>query len=147
MDLKELEKLIKLFEASKITILELDENEKKIKLSKNKNDIIIGNNSQEATTISSDKVEANAIEDAPIAIDGTVVKSPLVGTYHEAPYKDANPFVKTGDKVKKGEKLCIIEAMKVMNEITAPCDGTIKKIYASDGEMVEYGKELFVIGD
>ncbi len=147
MDLKELEKLIKLFEASKITILELDENGTKIKLSKNKNDIIIGNNSQEATTISSDKVEANAIEDAPIAIDGTVVKSPLVGTYHEAPYKDANPFVKTGDKVKKGEKLCIIEAMKVMNEITAPCDGTIKKIYASDGEMVEYGKELFVIGD
>ena len=147
MDLKELEKLIKLFEASKITILELEENGTKIKLSKNKNDIIIGNNSQEATTISSDKVEANAIEDAPVAIDGTVVKSPLVGTYHEAPYKDANPFVKTGDKVKKGEKLCIIEAMKVMNEITAPCDGTIKKIYASDGEMVEYGKELFVIGD
>jgi len=147
MDLKELEKLIKLFEASKITILELDENGTKIKLSKNKNDIIIGNNSQEATTISSDKAEANAIDDAPVAIDGTVVKSPLVGTYHEAPYKDANPFVKTGDKVKKGEKLCIIEAMKVMNEITAPCDGTIKKIYASDGEMVEYGKELFVIGD
>ena len=145
MDLKELEKLIKLFEASKITILELDENGTKIKLSKNKNDIIIGNNTNNAceNVISTEeKQEAVAPQ-----VTGTVVKSPLVGTFHEAPYKDAAPFVKVGDKVKKGEKLCIIEAMKVMNEITAPVSGVIKTIYATNGEMVEYGKELFVIGD
>ncbi len=147
MDLKELEKLIKLFEASKITILELDENGTKIKLSKNKNDIIIGNNSQSSEVLNTAPVQASENEAEAIDIKGTVVKSPLVGTYHEAPYKDASPFVKVGDKVKKGEKLCIIEAMKVMNEITAPADGVIKKIYASDGDMVEYGKELFVIGD
>ena len=75
------------------------------------------------------------------------IKSPLVGTYHQAPYAEAKPFVSIGSKVKKGDKLCIVEAMKVMNEITSPRDGTIKKILCSEGSMVEFDQELFVIGD
>ena len=75
------------------------------------------------------------------------VTSPLVGTFHNAPYKDAKPFVSVGTKVKKGDKLCIIEAMKVMNEITSPYDGIVKEILVNDNDVVDFGKKLFVIGD
>ena len=75
------------------------------------------------------------------------VTSPLVGTFHSAPSVGGKPFVTEGSKVNKGDKLCIIEAMKVMNEITAKESGTIKKILVSDNQMVEYGQKLFIIGD
>ncbi len=75
------------------------------------------------------------------------VTSPLVGTFHCAPTPNGKPFVTEGAKVNKGDKLCIIEAMKVMNEITAKEAGTIKKILVSDNQMVEYGQKLFIIGD
>ena len=76
-----------------------------------------------------------------------IVKAPLVGTFYKAPSADAKPFVTVGSTVKKGDKLCIIEAMKVMNEITSPCDGVVKEILAENEKMVEYGQKLFVIGD
>ena len=78
---------------------------------------------------------------------GHEITAPLVGTFHQAPYKDAKPFVALGQKVKKGQKLCIIEAMKVMNEITSPYDGTILEILAKENDVVEFGKPLFLIGD
>ena len=75
------------------------------------------------------------------------VTSPLVGTFHSSQTVNGKPFVTEGSKVNKGDKLCIIEAMKVMNEITAKESGTIKKILVSDNQMVEYGQKLFIIGD
>lgn len=76
---------------------------------------------------------------------GNVVKSPMVGTFYIKPSPTANPYVEVGKKVKKGDILCIIEAMKLMNEIECEYDGTINEIYVKDGEPVEYGKELFSI--
>ena len=73
------------------------------------------------------------------------VESPIVGTFYRKPSPDAEPFVKEGDRVKKGSTLCIIEAMKVMNEIDAPFDGVIEKILPSEGEVVEFGEVLFLI--
>jgi acetyl-CoA carboxylase biotin carboxyl carrier protein len=73
------------------------------------------------------------------------VESPIVGTFYRRPSPDSKPFVKEGDSVTKGETLCIVEAMKLMNEIESPCGGKIEKIYLSDGEVVEYGEVLFVI--
>ncbi len=77
--------------------------------------------------------------------DGDVVKSPIVGTFYEAPSPDADAFVKEGDKVNKGDTLCIIEAMKIMNEIDAEYSGTIQKIIAKDGQPVEFDQPLFII--
>ncbi|MBR0491529.1 MAG: acetyl-CoA carboxylase biotin carboxyl carrier protein [Clostridia bacterium] len=77
--------------------------------------------------------------------NGNVVKSPMVGTFYSKPSPDAEPFVEVGQVVKKGQTLCIIEAMKLMNEIESEFDGKVKEILVSDGEAVEYGKPLFII--
>ena len=73
------------------------------------------------------------------------VKSPIVGVFYAAPAENADPYVKVGDTVRKGQTLCIIEAMKLMNEITAEEDGVISKICVANGKVVEYGTELFQI--
>ena len=78
-------------------------------------------------------------------LDGNVVKSPLVCTFYNAPSPDAEPYVKVGDTVKKGQVLAIVEAMKLMNEIESEFDGTVEKILVSNEEVVEYGQPLFVI--
>ncbi|MDZ7660259.1 acetyl-CoA carboxylase biotin carboxyl carrier protein [Fodinibius sp.] len=77
---------------------------------------------------------------------GDVVKSPIVGTFYRSPSPDDDPFVKVGDTVEKGETLCIVEAMKIMNEIESDYSGEIKKILVEDGEAVEYDQPLFIIG-
>lgn len=78
-------------------------------------------------------------------IEGNIVKSPMVGTFYLKPAPTSSPFVEVGKTVKKGETLCIIEAMKLMNEIESDYDGKIVKILVKDGEPVEYGKPLFII--
>ena len=77
---------------------------------------------------------------------GNIVKSPLVGTFYAAPSEDAEPFVKVGDTVKKGQTLAIVEAMKLMNDIEAEYDGTVLEILVENGATVEYGQPLFSIG-
>ena len=77
---------------------------------------------------------------------GLPVLSPMVGTFYRASDPGAEPFVKIGDVIQKGQKLCIIEAMKLMNEIQAESDGVLLEILAEDGKLVEYGQALFVIG-
>lgn len=77
--------------------------------------------------------------------EGNLVKSPLVGTFYAAPAEDAEPFVKTGDKVTKGQVLGIVEAMKLMNEIESDFDGEVAEIYVKNGDAVEYGMPLFRI--
>jgi acetyl-CoA carboxylase biotin carboxyl carrier protein len=79
------------------------------------------------------------------AVKGVEVKAPIVGTFYRSPSPDAEPFVKEGDTVKKGQVLCIIEAMKLMNEIESDVSGVVRKILASNGEPVEYGQALFII--
>ena len=78
-------------------------------------------------------------------VDGKVVKSPMVGTFYSKSSPNAESFVKIGSKVKKGDTLCIIEAMKLMNEIESEFDGEIVEILANDEDMVEYGQDLFII--
>lgn len=78
--------------------------------------------------------------------EGNIVKSPMVGTFYIKPSPNSNPYVEIGTEVKKGDVLCIIEAMKLMNEIESEYSGKIIEIYVQDGETVEYGKPLFKIG-
>ena len=81
----------------------------------------------------------------PVAEDAVSVTSPMVGVFYQAPAENAQPYVKVGDAVKKGTVLCLIEAMKMMNEITAEEDGVISEICVANGQVVDYGKELFRI--
>lgn len=81
----------------------------------------------------------------PVASGATEVCAPMVGVFYVAPSPGAEPFVRVGSKVKKGETLCILEAMKLMNEVVAECDGEIAEICANDGDLVEYGRVLFRI--
>ncbi len=79
-------------------------------------------------------------------LSGKIVKSPLVGTFYVAPSEDAQPFVRVGDTVKKGQTLAIVEAMKLMNEIECDYDGVVTEVLVQNGEPVEYGQPLFCIG-
>lgn len=95
-------------------------------------------------------VQAAASETVPAAAvvgdnDYISVKSPIVGLFYAAPAENAAPYVSPGDPVKKGQTLCIVEAMKLMNELSAECDGVIDKICVTNGQMVDYGTELFRI--
>ena len=89
--------------------------------------------------------ESAVLEPASEDVDLAIVKSPIVGTFYRAAEPGAPPFVETGQTVRKGQVLCIIEAMKLMNEINAECDGEIVKVYVENGQAVQYGERLFAI--
>ena len=95
--------------------------------------------------IAAQSVESTFGTDVDGSTDLSVVKSPIVGTFFRAPDPEAKPFVEVGDKVGKGQVLCIIEAMKIFNEIKAQCDGTILKVLVENGEPVEFGQPLFIV--
>ncbi len=98
-------------------------------------------------TSNKEDYEIPKVEEKEENIAGKIITSPMVGTFYMKPSPNADPYVKVGQKVKKGDVLCIIEAMKLMNEIEAEFDGTIKEIIVKDGESVEYGKPLFKLED
>ena len=141
MDLRKLKKLIDLVEASGISELELTEGEEKVKISRN--NLL----SQPAQPIQSHPQLTNPVEtEIPAAIDGDTINSPMVGSFYRAASPDSAPFVEVGSTVKKGDVLCIIEAMKLLNEIESENDGKIKKILVENGQPVEFGEPLFIIG-
>lgn len=90
-------------------------------------------------------VKAEPVPEKSAAVDGNVVKSPIVGTFYQAPSPDKPPFVKVGDKVKKGDVIMIIESMKLMNEVQSEFDGTVEKILVSDGQPVEFDQPIMII--
>lgn len=145
MKIEDIEKVIHLFEKASISSLEVEDDGLKIKLTKEISPVAI----ERVIPVNQPNPVVNESNDKKDSLEAgeEYIKSPLVGTYHQAPFADGKPFVEVGSQVKKGDKLCIVEAMKVMNEITAPKDGTIKKILATEGSMIEFDQELFVIGD
>jgi len=151
MDLRKLKKLIDLVEESGISELELTEGEEKVRISRN----IPGAQGQvhyaqpyyqPAQAPVAAPVAAAPAEDVPAAIEGHVVKSPMVGTFYRSPSPDAKAFIDIGSSVNTGDTLCIIEAMKLLNEIEADHSGVIKAILVENGQPVEYGEPLFIIG-
>ncbi len=151
MDLRKLKKLIDLVQESGIAELEVTEGEEKVRIVKN---LAPG---REMSYMAPAAAVIGAPPAAPVLpapgalvipheLEGHVVKAPMVGTFYRAASPTEKPFVETGDPVKKGEIICIIEAMKLMNEIEADADGTIKAVLVESGQPVEYGEPLFVIG-
>lgn len=146
MDLRQIKNLMKEFEESKIHKLEINDNEFSIKLEK-ETLTFSDRPSISTTAVAAPVATAEVVENKEEVLENLniLVKAPLVGTYYESPSPDANAFVRVGQKISKGDTLFIVEAMKVMNEITAPVDGTIAKINVSDATMVEYGQVVMEI--
>jgi acetyl-CoA carboxylase biotin carboxyl carrier protein len=156
MDLRKLKKLIDLVEESGIAELEITEGEEKVRISRNHGSnapataivtpVVAAPAAVVAPTVTTGNVPASAeAPAAPPAPEGHVLKSPMVGTYYRASAPDAKPFVEVGQTVSEGDTVCIIEAMKLLNEIEADRSGVIKAILVENGQPVEYGHALMVI--
>ena len=149
MDLRKLKTLIDLVSESNISELEITEAEGKVRIVKGGGAMV----QQVASPVamSAAPVAALAAAAAPVvatpveAPSGHIVKSPMVGTFYRSASPGAKPFVEIGSQVKEGETICIIEAMKILNEIETDKGGTIVKILCENGQAVEYGQPLFVV--
>lgn len=141
MNTKEIQELIAVFENSNLSRMEIEASDIKLKMEKPVGDI------QVCTTpiIQSKTIEVKEDVTKETKKDGYWVKAPIVGTFYQSRAKGSTPFVEIGQHVKKGDVLCIIEAMKVMNEIHAPMDGTIAEILVTDDSMVEFDQDLMRI--
>jgi|SRR5687767_5527551 len=149
MDLRKLKKLIDLVQESGIAELEITEGEEKVKIVKGG-----GVSLSAAPPVAVAPVAAAPAEPRPAAPaaegepgpEGHVVKAPMVGTFYRSPSPDAKVFVEVGQAIKEGDTICIIEAMKLMNEIEADASGVVKAILVENGQPVEYGQPLFILG-
>ncbi len=148
MDLRKLKKLIDLVEASGIAELEITEGEEKVRIAKS----IAGTPMMMAHSPQMMHAPAPAAVAAPAAVpaedavpEGHVVRSPMVGTFYRAPAPGSKNFAEVGQNVNAGDTICLIEAMKLLNEIEADQGGVIKAILVENGQPVEYGEPLFVI--
>src|SRR5438034_1492765 len=152
MDLRKLKTLIELVETSGIAELEIQEGEERVRITRA---LMQGSHAvAPPSALPSPMAVAPSApgptitppsEVAPPVEEGHVVKSPMVGTFYRSASPGAKPFVEVGDTVQQGDALCIIEAMKLMNEIEADASGTIKAVIAENGQPVEFGQPLFII--
>ncbi len=152
MDLRKLKKLIDLVQESGIGELEITEGEERVRISRAGNTVqtAVMTMPQGQTMVAAAPVVAAAVPAAapetPAEPEGHVVKSPMVGTFYRSSAPGAKPFVEIGQSVNAGDTLCIIEAMKLLNEIEADQGGVIKTVLVENGQPVEYGQPLFLIG-
>ena len=151
MDLRKIKKLIELLEESGIAEIEVKEGEESIKLSrasKVQQQPIINTQTYDIPPVREPVIQTPAkqedIKPDPVA-DGDTIDSPMVGTFYRAASPDSKAFVEKGQKVNKGDTVCILEAMKMMNQVTAEQAGTIVEILVEDSEPVEFGQPLFII--
>lgn len=144
MELKQILQLIDAVSESSLDKFEYEENGSKLSLEKGKEPVIMTQVAENEEMSQALKPSAE-IQKEEKESTGQIVKSPLVGTFYAAPAEDADPFVKTGDKIKQGQVLAIVEAMKLMNDIESEYEGEIAEIYVENGQSVEYGQPLFRI--
>ena len=145
MEYEKIKQLIEDMGNSKITSLDIEfPDGMKVKMEKSLEKVTV----IEKTPVKEDEketVEKNDKDDLVADPEGNVIKSPMIGTFYSKPSPDSTPYVEVGTQVKKGTVLCIVEAMKLMNEIESEFDGKIVEILVKDGETVDYGKPLFKI--
>ncbi len=152
MDLRKLKKLIDLVQESGIAELEITEGEEKVKIVKGgavtvaPGPALAAAPPPERTAAPAAAPAAPSAPEPQAAPEGHVVKAPMVGTFYRSPSPDAKPFAEVGQSVKEGDTVCIIEAMKLMNEIEADAGGVVKAILVENGQPVEYGQPLLILG-
>lgn len=147
MNTKDIEQLIELLEKSSISEIVVSRWGKKIRVSRHSGNMLVqssGVNTPASLPAVEPLAEVSSAEEE-TALQGVAIKSPMVGTFYRSPSPEVDPFVKVGDQVKKGDTLCIIEAMKIMNEVEAEISGVILDIKMDNAQPVEYGQILFLI--
>jgi acetyl-CoA carboxylase biotin carboxyl carrier protein len=151
MDLRKLKKLIDLVQESGIAELEITEGEEKVRIAKGGQVSVASASAGWAPAVAPAPRAAAAPAEAPpgpadaATESRRLIKAPMVGTFYRASAPDVKPFVEVGQSIKEGETVCIIEAMKLMNEIEADASGSVVEILVENGQPVEYGQPLFVI--
>ncbi len=153
MDIRKVKKLIELLQASGISEIEVHEGEESVRITNHhmaSTQQSVVQAPQAPAAIPQADVDSAPMQNAPEtplpAVDeGHIVKSPMVGIFYSSPSPDVPGFVEIGQTVEKGDVLCIIEAMKIMNQIEADVSGVVSKIYVENGEPIEYGQPLFAI--
>ncbi len=151
MDLRKIKTLIDLVQQSGISELEITEGEERVRISRGTAASVPAVPAAPAVTVAPAAVPAaapaaaSAPEAEPVP-EGHVIRSPMVGTFYRSSAPGAKVFVEIGQAVKAGETLCIIEAMKLLNEIEADQDGVVKAVLVENGQPVEYGEPLFILG-
>ncbi len=145
MNINDLEQIIRILKQNEVTDFEIEHDGVHIKLSRGGS--VVQTSTQISSVAPAISTPPAAIQSAPPVVDEkyTKVESPIVGTFYRKPSPDAEAYASEGQMVKKGDTLCIIEAMKIMNEIEAPVSGKIVKVLLTDGQVVEFGEVLFLI--
>ncbi len=150
MQIKEIREMVRLVSQSGLSVFEMENDGFRIRMENNTGTAAVVETAPAAVAqmLETDSFErvAQPVAEQVRPVSGTPVKAPLVGVFYASPSPDQDAYVKVGDGVKKGDILCIIEAMKVMNEITAEKDGVITAVLAENEALVEYGQDLFMIG-
>ena len=141
MEYEKIKELMKDMENSKLSSLEIDFPDG-TKISMKKEVVVEANRSFNENVEVQKEVRKTTVVEENVS-EGNIIKSPMVGTFYAKPSPDSKPYVEVGKVVKKGDVVCIVEAMKLMNEIETEFDGEIVEIFVKDGEAVEYGKPLF----
>ena len=146
MDIRKVKKLIELLEVSNIDELEIHEGEESVRISRHSNKVAAAPVYAPAPVATPAPAAAAApVAEAAPELKGTVIRSPMVGTFYRAPSPTSGNFVEVGQSVKKGDAVCIVEAMKMMNHIESDVGGTIDRILVENGQPVEYDQPLFTI--
>ena len=146
MDIRKIKTLIEMLEESNLKEIEVSQGDESVRISKqSQGDDAIEFNQSSNRQPESININQNQSQKKYANHDGNLVKSPIVGTFYRKPSPDSPPFIKVGDSVNKGDVLCIVEAMKMMNEIKSDYDGKIISIEIDDGQPVEFGQTIIVI--
>ena len=145
MDIRKIKKLIEMLQASDLREIEVKEGEESVRIARGgvsspKEEYVISNQATQAVKSSIEEIDINDSN-----ASGNHIKSPIVGTFYRKPAPDKPPFVEVGDHVEKGQVVCIVEAMKMMNEIKSDFSGTIKSINVEDGTPVEFDQNLITV--
>ena len=148
MDIRKVKKLIEMLESSELEEIEIHEGEESVRLVKNKTETIVTQVQPNQTDTGVKKTESEQSEKKSPVIEnseGEVITSPMVGTFYAAASPGAKPFISVGDEIQEGDVVCIVEAMKMMNEINSDYSGKVISVLAENSEPVEFGQALFVV--
>ena len=150
MDLRKVKKLIELLEDSELTDLEISEGDESIRLSRSASGTALHTQRAPALPAADQVTAAEPLASEPATadepqLDNVPVVSPIVGTYYASPNPDSAPYVEVGNEVSAGDTLCVIEAMKIFNQVDTDTAGIVRKIFKHSGDPVEYGETLFLI--
>jgi len=148
MDIRKVKKLIEMLESSELEVIEIQEGEESVRLVKKQTETVVSHVTQNPADPVTEKTVIGHSQEALSTIkaaDGEVITSPMVGTFYAGPSPGAKPFISVGDEIQEGDIVCIVEAMKMMNEIKSDFSGKVTSVLVENSEPVEFGQALFTV--